>query len=315
MEDSGSEAEYHSAEEGERPSGRQREGTNTTAAERSVGRDKNHPTLSQSTSGHTNVSSTSPEATAFRADSTQAAGESLEQQAGTEEPVGESDVVKEDREGLSTVGEPSTVDCATGLDNRYVSEDVTVKGSQVELTEEQMKELREQANKLKNDGNECFKGGEYAEAVQLYTKALELYPPLSDHEASVCFANRAACFMKMDEHQSVVDDCTKALELKPDYLKAVVRRAQANEALEKYEDALEDYKRALELDPSQAAARQAVLYLPDKVKEQQEKLKEEMLGKLKDLGNAILKPFGLSTNNFQLQQDPNSGGYSMNFKR
>ena len=30
-----------------------------------------------------------------------------------------------------------------------------------------------------------------------------------------------------------------ALELKPDYLKAVVRRAQANEALEKYEDALE----------------------------------------------------------------------------
>ena len=38
---------------------------------------------------------------------------------------------------------------------------------------------------------------EYAEAVQLYTKALELYPPLSDHEASVCFANRAACFMKM----------------------------------------------------------------------------------------------------------------------
>ena len=61
--------------------------------------------------------------------------------------------------------------------------------------------------------------------------------------------------------------------MRPDYLKAIVRRAQSNEALEKLEDAFKgplklgnthniyniDYKRALELDPSQPAARDAVM--------------------------------------------------------
>lgn len=41
----------------------------------------------------------------------------------------------------------------------------------------------------------------------------------------------------------------------------------------------------------------------------------EMWGKLKSLGDGILKPFGLSTNNFQMVKDEKTGGYSMNFSQ
>ena len=93
------------------------------------------------------------------------------------------------------------------------------------------------------------------------------------------------------------------------------RRAKLYEETNKFDESLEDFKRVLELDMRCVEAKKAIDRLPAKITERNEKMKEEMLGKLKDLGNMILKPFGLSTNNFQMQQDPNTGSYSINFNQ
>ena len=51
------------------------------------------------------------------------------------------------------------------------------------------------------------------------------------------------------------------------------------------------------------------------VKERQEKMKAEMLEKLKGFGNSILGKFGMSTDNFKMVQDPKTGGYNISFQQ
>ncbi|XP_026325005.1 tetratricopeptide repeat protein 1-like [Hyposmocoma kahamanoa] len=194
-------------------------------------------------------------------------------------------------------------------------DEVSLKDAEVDLTDDQKAERQIIAEELKKSGNEAFKDGDYERSIEKYTEGLRICPLQFSQQRAVLYCNRSAAKMKLEKYNRAIKDCTKAIELDDKYLKAYIRRAQSYEATEKLDESLADYKKILEMDPTHKEAQKAVVRLPPLIEEKNEKLKQEMLGKLKDLGNMILKPFGLSTENFQLEQDPESKGYKINFKQ
>jgi len=105
----------------------------------------------------------------------------------------------------------------------------------------------------------------------------------------------------------------------PSYSKALHRRATSNEVIGTWtslSQADNDYKTLLETLPANSpllpSVRTASQKLGPRLEQQQKKETDEMLGKLREVGDNILGRFGFSTNNFQFT--PNGqGGYSMNF--
>ncbi|VDO78452.1 unnamed protein product [Soboliphyme baturini] len=195
------------------------------------------------------------------------------------------------------------------IDETYLSE------AEALISDEQKTAKKEMAISLKEQGNRYFKDGDYRQAAVTYTDGLRTCPPSFKDIRAVLYSNRAACFVKMEMLKEGLEDCSAAIELDPSYLKALRRRAQINESKEEWWDnALADYKLLLASDPGDKKAQNSVLSLPGMIEQRNERTKAEMIKKLKELGNRILKPFGLSTNNFKMEQNPD-GSYAVKMQR
>lgn len=141
----------------------------------------------------------------------------------------------------------------------------------------------------------------------------EEVPIPDDATASTYYSNRAAAYIMLKKYENAVEDCSKSLRLKPDNPKILNRRARAYESMDKVQEAYEDMKAYVALVPNDPEAFHSLKRLEAESNKRLEQQKEEMMGKLKDLGNGILGKFGLSLDNFKATQDPNTGGYSINF--
>eukprot|EP00605_Chrysophyceae_sp_TOSAG23-4_P000734 GSChrysophyteH1.ASY1.ANO1.819.1 assembled CDS len=172
------------------------------------------------------------------------------------------------------------------------------------------------AASLKELGNARYKAQDFEEAIRLYGQALAYCPvdELHAHSRAVYHSNRGACFLGLRDYERVVEECGVAVELDPRYVRALMRQAAALEKLDRLDEAVAALKAAVDVDASYMPAVREYQRVDALFKEKTEKMKNEMLGKLKDLGNTILGKFGMSLDNFKLQQQE-GGGYSVSFKQ
>lgn len=182
------------------------------------------------------------------------------------------------------------------------------------LGDADLEQKRLEAAQYKLEGNALYLEEKTREALDKYTAGLRVCPLKFPSDRAVMYANRGQMKRVLGLNDHAIKNCTKAVELNPQYLKALLRRAEIYEETDKLDEALKDYQTVLSIDPRHVTANKAVRSLPAKIEERNEKMKAEMMDNLKKLGNMCLNPFGLSTDNFKMEQNE-TGSYNIQFQQ
>jgi DnaJ family protein C protein 7 len=98
--------------------------------------------------------------------------------------------------------------------------------------------------KKKEEADRYYKARDFDKALDAYSEALELDGCIGHYKAKLYF-NRACVYANLRKHDQVVKDCTEAIKLDGEYVKAIVRRAgsyliiggesECNKALQDFE--------------------------------------------------------------------------------
>lgn len=123
-----------------------------------------------------------------------------------------------------------------------------------EMQEKSRKSGLTKTELVKEAGDECYKNAQFEDAIRKYTECLDLIQDKRSPLAIKCYANRSACYKQLSDFDNTINDTTAVLEAEPNNVKALVRRAQAFEAIERYRFALQDVRAVLHMPPELAGA-------------------------------------------------------------
>lgn len=143
-----------------------------------------------------------------------------------------------------------TLDLASRLDagNPDIKRLQNLVNPKYEAMEKQRKKNLSGPELHKEKGDDLYKNAKFEEAIAEYTKCIDALKASRKGESELAlkaYANRAACYKQISNYDGVIADCTSVLEVEPENVKALVRRAQAFEGVERYRFALQDVKTVL----------------------------------------------------------------------
>ena len=184
----------------------------------------------------------------------------------------------------------------------------------VELSEQEKKDIEEKIINERKNAGDLYKNKQYIQALNIYSLLLK-DAQRADLKEQCCIlnCNKGICFNKLNDYDKALDSFKSALRYNKDYSKALCNKMLLLNKKEEYLEAYEDFKRLKTLDYNLwENYRHMENGLAYQAEIQKKKMTDDMLGKLKDVGNTILGKFGLSLNNFQMT--PNGqGGYSIQY--
>merc|ERR1711874_852139 len=100
----------------------------------------------------------------------------------------------------------------------------------------------------KENGDDAYKSANFEVAIGHYGQCIDALKKEGKSESELilkAYSNRAACYKQISNFDGTIEDCTAVLEIEPDNVKALIRRAQAFEGVERYRFALQDCKTVL----------------------------------------------------------------------
>lgn len=168
----------------------------------------------------------------------------------------------------------------------------------------------EKSNEAKDKGNAVFKDGKYAEAIEWYTEAIKRNP-----QNHVPYSNRAAAYTKLLEFGLAEADCNKCIEIKPDFMKGYMRKANClklNGAREMSSgnpnvlmEAKAMYEKCLELDAGNAEAKEGWKFCQQKLNELPPEKRAEAAMSDPEIQKIMSDP-AMQTILKQMQEDPSA---------
>lgn len=157
----------------------------------------------------------------------------------------------------------------------------------------------EKALAHKEAGNVAFKAAKWYDAIDAYTAAIRAAAAVDDHkDVPTFYNNRAAAHLKLDQFADCEADCTFVLARLPLDPKALFRRSQAREALERFEEAYKDAVDLWKADPGNKSVQKSLerLHLIVQARSEQN---AQTANKIQQMSEILFEPANNNSNTLE----------------